>query len=169
MSPPVLALVLCVDEKSQIQALDGTAPLLAVRPGQIDRRTHDYNRYGTTSLLAPLDVAGGKVIGSPHRRHRAVEFRNYLDKIDAAVPRDLDVHLVLDNYATHKTPVIQPWLTKRPRFPLHFTPTGASWINMVERWFAELTNRQIRRGVHRGTCALEGAIRNHLSIHNETP
>lgn len=169
MSPPEKALVLCVDEKSQIQALDRTAPLLPMRPGQIERRTHDYKRHGTTSLFAALDVATGKVIGSLHRRHRATEFRRFLDSIDAAVPSHLDVHLVLDNYATHKTPTIQRWLAKRPRYHLHFTPTGASWINMVERWFAELTNKQIRRGVHRSTRALEDAIRQFLDANNENP
>lgn len=169
MSPPEKALVLCVDEKSQIQALDRTAPLLPMRPGQIERRTHDYKRHGTTSLFAALDVATGKVIGSLHRRHRAIEFRTFLDRIDQAVPSDLDVHLILDNYATHKTPTIQRWLAKRPRFHLHFTPTGASWINMVERWFAELTNKQIRRGVHRSTRALEEAIRQFLDANNEDP
>ena len=169
MSPPEKALVLCVDEKSQIQALDRTAPLLPMRPGQIERRTHDYKRHGTTSLFAALDVATGKVIGSLHRRHRATEFRRFLDSIDAAVPGNLDVHLVLDNYATHKTPTIQRWLAKRPRYHLHFTPTGASWINMVERWFAELTNKQIRRGVHRSTRALEDAIRHFLDANNENP
>ena len=141
MSPPEKALVLCVDEKSQIQALDRTAPLLPMRPGQIERRTHDYKRHGTTSLFAALDVATGKVIGSLHRRHRSAEFRNFLDDIDSAVPKDLDVHLILDNYATHKTPAIQRWLAKRPRYHLHFTPTGASWINLVERWFRELTDK----------------------------
>ena len=169
MSPPEKALVLCVDEKSQIQALDRTAPLLPMRPGQIERRTHDYKRHGTTSLFAALDVATGKVIGSLHRRHRATEFRRFLDSIDAVVPSHLDVHLVLDNYATHKTPTIQRWLAKRPRYHLHFTPTGASWINMVERWFAELTNKQIRRGVHRSTRALEDAIRQFLDANNENP
>jgi transposase len=169
MSPPEKALVLCVDEKSQIQALDRTAPLLPMRPGQIERRTHDYKRHGTTSLFAALDVATGKVIGSLHRRHRAAEFRRFLDSIDAAVPSNLDVHLVLDNYATHKTPTIQRWLAKRPRYHLHFTPTGASWINMVERWFAELTNKQIRRGAHRSTRALEDAIRHFLDVNNKNP
>jgi len=169
ISPPEKALVLCVDEKSQIQALDRTAPLLPMRPGQIERRTHDYKRHGTTSLFAALDIATGKVIGSLHRRHRAVEFRAFLDRIDAAVPGDLEVHLVLDNYATHKTPMIQRWLAKRPRYHLHFTPTGASWINMVERWFADLTNKQIRRGVHRSTRALEETIRTYLDVTNENP
>ena len=140
-----------------------------MRPGQIERRTHDYKRHGTTSLFAALDVATGNVIGSLHRRHRAIEFRAFLDDIDAAVPKDLDVHLVLDNYATHKTAAIQRWLAKRPRYHLHFTPTGASWINMVERWFAELTNKQIRRGVHRSTRALEDAIRSYLSVNNKNP
>jgi transposase len=143
--------------------------MLPLRPGQIERRTHDYKRHGTTSLFAALDVATGKVIGSLHRRHRAAEFRNFLDRIDQAVPSDLDVHLVLDNYATHKTPTIQRWLAKRPRYHLHFTPTGASWINMVERWFAELTNKQIRRGVHRSTRALEESIRQFLDANNEKP
>ena len=152
-------MVLCVDEKSQIQALDRMAPLLPMRPGQVERRTHDYERHGTTSLFAALDVATGKVIGRLHRRHRAAEFRKFLDAIDAAVPPDLDVHLILDNYATHKTAVIQRWLAKRPRYHLHFTPTGASWLNMVERWFSDLTNKQIRRGTHRSTVALEQAIR----------
>ena len=169
MSPPERALLLCVDEKSQIQALDRSAPLLPMRPGQVERRSHDYERHGTTSLFAALDVATGKVIGSLHRRHRAVEFRKFLDTIDAAVPHNLDVHLILDNYATHKTAVIQRWLAKRPRYHLHFTPTGASWLNMVERWFLDLTNKQIRRGVHRSTLDLERAIRGYLNIKNANP
>jgi transposase len=169
MSPPENAMVLCVDEKSQIQALDRTAPLLPMRPGQVERRTHDYERYGTTSLFAAYDVATGKVIGRLHRRHRAAEFRKFLDAIDAAVPNDLDIHIILDNYATHKTASIQRWLAKRPRYHLHFTPTGASWINLVERWFLDFTNRQIRRGSHRSTRALEEAIRNYLTLNNENP
>jgi transposase len=169
MSPPERAMVLCVDEKSQIQALDRTAPLLPMRPGQIERRTHDYERHGTTSLFAALDVATGKVIGSLHRRHRAAEFRKFLDTIDVAVPAELDVHLILDNYATHKTPLIQRWLAKRPRYHLHFTPTGASWLNLVERWFLDLTNKQIRRGTHRSTVALEQAIRSYIDIKNAKP
>ena len=169
MSPPENALVLCVDEKSQIQALDRTAPLLPMRPGQIERRTHDYKRHGTTSLFAAFDVATGKIIGSLHRRHRSVEFRKFLDNIDVAVPANLDVHIVLDNYSTHKTPAIQRWLAKRPRYHLHFTPTGASWINLVERWFADLTNKQIRRGVHRSTRALEEAINTYLELNNKNP
>ena len=169
MSPPENALVLCVDEKSQIQALDRTAPLLPMRPGQIERRTHDYKRHGTTSLFAAFDVATGKVIGSLRRRHRSVEFRKFLDDIDAAVPKNLDVHIVLDNYSTHKTPAIHRWLAKRPRYHLHFTPTGASWINLVERWFAQLTNKQIRRGVHRSTLALEQTIKSYLDVNNQNP
>jgi len=169
LDPPDRALVLCTDEKSQIQALDRTQPLLPMRPGQSERRTHDYVRHGTTSLFAALDVKTGTVIGRCHRRHRAVEFREFLDTIDATVPLDLDIHLILDNYATHKTPLIRRWLSKRPRFHLHFTPTGASWINLVERWFATLTDKQIRRGVHRSTRALETAILEYIAITNEQP
>jgi transposase len=169
LDPPDRALVLCTDEKSQIQALDRTQPLLPMRPGQSERRTHDYVRHGTTSLFAALDVKTGTVIGRCHRRHRAVEFRKFLDTIDATVPLDLDIHLILDNYATHKTPLIRRWLSKRPRFHLHFTPTGASWINLVERWFATLTDKQIRRGVHRSTRALETAILEYIAITNEQP
>src|SRR5499425_3339943 len=131
LDPPDRALVLCADEKSQIQALDRTQPLLPMRPGQVERHTHDYVRHGTTSLFAALDVKTGTVIGRCHRRHRAVEFRKFLDAIDEAVPPDLDIHLILDNYATHKTPLVRRWLGKRPRFHLHFTPTGASWINLL--------------------------------------
>ena len=169
MSPPDRALVLCVDEKSQIQALDRTQPLLPMRPGQPERRTHDYVRHGTTSLFAALDVQTGKVIGECHRRHRAVEFRKFLATIEAAVPEDLDIHLILDNYGTHKTPAIQRWLVKRPRFHLHFTPTGASWLNLVERWFATLTERRIRRGSYRSTRELETAIKEYLEVNNESP
>ena len=169
LNPPDRALVLCADEKSQIQALDRTQPLLPLRPGQVERRTHDYVRHGTTSLFAALDIKTGTVIGRCHRRHRAVEFRKFLDTIDAAVPPELDIHLVLDNYATHKTPLIRRWLSKRPRVHLHFTPTGASWINLVERWFATLTEKQIRRGVHRSTRALETAIIEYIAVTNEQP
>ena len=169
LNPPDRALVLCADEKSQIQALDRTQPLLPMRPGQVERRTHDYVRHGTTSLFAALDIKTGTVIGRCHRRHRAVEFRKFLDTIDAAVPPELDIHLVLDNYATHKTPLIRRWLSKRPRVHLHFTPTGASWINLVERWFATLTAKQIRRGVHRSTRALETAIIEYIAVTNEQP
>ena len=149
MSPPDHALVLCVDEKSQMQALDRTQPLLPLSPGQAERRSHDYKRHGTTALFAALDIATGRVLGRCYRRHRATQFRRFLDAIDAAVPADLDIHLVMDNYATHKAPAIKAWFAKRPRYHLHFTPTYASWLNQVERWFALLTERQIRRGVHR--------------------
>src|SRR5262249_36102942 len=145
LNPPDNALVLCVDEKSQIQALDRTQPLLPMRPGQIERRTHDYVRHGTTSLFAALEVKTGTVIGDLHGRHRSIEFRKFLDTIDDQVPKELDLHLILDNYGTHKTPAIHRWLVKRPRFHLHFTPTSASWINLVERWFATLTEKQVRR------------------------
>jgi transposase len=169
LHPPERALVLCVDEKSQIQALDRTQPLLPMRPGQVERRTHDYVRHGTTSLFAALDAKTGQVIGELHRRHRAIEFRKFLDTVDAAVPAALDVHVILDNYGTHKTPLIHRWLARRPRYHLHFTPTGASWINLVERWFAALTERQIRRGAHRSTRELEAAIRRYLLLYNEAP
>ena len=169
MDPPDRALVLCVDEKSQIQALNRTPPLLPMRPGQVERRTHDYARHGTTSLFAALDVKTGTVIGEFHRRHRSVEFRKFLDTIDQAVPSDLDVHLILDNYGTHKTAPVRRWLAKRPRFHVHFTPTSASWINLVERWFAALTEKQIRRGVHRSVRELETAIKQYLDVSNGSP
>ena len=169
LNPPDRALVLCVDEKSQIQALDRTQPLLPMRPGHPERRTHDYVRHGTTSLFAALDVKTGQVIGECHRRHRAMEFRKFLATIEAAVPEQIDVHLVLDNYATHKTPAIQRWLVKRPRFHVHFTPTSASWLNLVERWFAEITQRCIRRGTFRSTQELEMTIRDYLALNNQQP
>ena len=169
LNPPDKALVLCVDEKSQIQALDRSQPVLPMRPGQAERRSHDYIRHGTTSLFAALDIATGSVIGRLHRRHRSKEFRKFLDAIDAAVPRDLDVHLILDNYGTHKTPAIRRWLAKRPRYHLHFTPTSASWLNLVERWFAGLTAKRIRRGVFRSTRQLETAIKDYLAVYNENP
>lgn len=169
LNPPERALVFCVDEKSQIQALDRTQPLLPMRPGMPERRTHDYVRYGTTSLFAALDVKTGSVIGECHPRHRAVEFRKFLDSIDASVPSDLDVHLVLDNLSTHKAPTVRHWLAKRPRYHLHFTPTSASWLNLVERFFAELTQKQIRRGTHRSTTALVAAIESYISVRNENP
>ena len=169
MDPPDRALVLCVDEKSQIQALNRTQPLLPMRPGQIERRTHDYKRHGTTSLFAALDVATGTVIGELHRRHRSAEFRKFLDTIDDAVPRDLDVHLILDNYGTHKTAAIRRWLAKRPRFHVHFTPTSSSWLNLVERFFAALTEKQIKRGAHRSVRELETAIKQYLAVTNESP
>jgi transposase len=169
VDPPEHAVVLCVDEKTQIQALDRTQPLLPMRPGQAERRTHDYRRHGTTSLFAALDTATSRVITQLHQRHRAEEFRRFLDLIDAQVPADLNVHLVLDNYSTHKTPLIWKWLAKRPRFFVHFTPTYSSWINQVERWFAELTNKQIRRGAHRSVTELEAAIRAFIDAHNAKP
>jgi len=166
MNPPDKALVLCVDEKTQIQALDRSQPVLPMRPGQPERRTTDYTRHGTTSLFAALDTKSGEVIGRLHRRHRSIEFRKFLDTIDQAVPEHLDVHLILDNYGTHKTSTIKRWLVKRPRFHLHFTPTSTSWINLVERWFALLTEKQIRRGVFRSTRDLETAIRKNLDLYN---
>ncbi len=169
LAPPERALVLCVDEKSQIQALDRSAPVLPLRPGQAERRTHDYVRHGTTTLFAALDATAGTVIGECHARHRAIEFRRFLDTIDAAVPPDLDVHLILDNYATHKTAAIRRWFAKRPRYHVHFTPTSASWLNLVERWFVELTEKQIRRGVHRSTRELVDAIRQYLAVTNDAP
>jgi len=169
LNPPERALVLCVDEKSQIQALDRTQPLLPMRPGQVERRTYDYRRHGTTSLFAALDVATGAVIGRCYPKHRSSEFRKFLDAIEANVPPDLDVHLIIDNYATHKTKPIRDWLAKRPRWRVHFTPTGASWINQVERFFALLTEKQIRRGVHRSTTQLEAAIHAFIDAHNADP
>ena len=166
LNPPDHALVLCVDEKSQIQALDRTQPLLPMQPGQAARRTHTYRRHGTTSLFAALDAQSGKVIGNTYRRHRSIEFRKFLDLIDAAVPPDREVHLILDNDSTHKTPLIQRWLAKRPRFHLHFTPTYASWLHLVERWFAELTNKQLRPGSHRSVRSLEAAIWEFLDTSN---
>ena len=169
LSPPERALVLCVDEKSQIQALDRSQPLLPMRPGQIERRTHDYTRHGTTSLFAALDIASGAVIGRCYPKHRSSEFRKFLDQIETNVPGDLDVHLVMDNYATHKTRPVRDWLAKRPRWHVHFTPTGVSWINQVERFFALITDKQIRRGVHRSTQQLEADIRAFIDAHNVDP
>jgi transposase len=169
VSPPAHAIVLCVDEKSQIQALDRSQPMLPMRPGQIAKRTHDYKRHGTTSLFAALDIATGKVIGKCYPRHRAAEFRKFLDKIEANVPNDLDVHLVMDNYATHKTQIIRDWLVKRPRWHVHFTPTSASWVNQVERFFALITERQIKRGAHRSLDALHTAIDSFIVQHNADP
>jgi transposase len=169
VAPPDQALVLCVDEKAQIQALDRSQPLLPLRPGQVERRTHDYVRHGTTSLFAALEVRSGRVLGDFHSRHRSVEFRKFLDRIEEAVPASLEVHLILDNYGTHKTPLIHRWLARHPRFHVHFTPTGASWLNLVERWFAALTEKQIRRGVHRSTRELEEAIRRYIEATNHRP
>jgi transposase len=169
LDPPERALVLCVDEKSQIQALDRSAPTLPLLPGTPARAPHDYQRNGTSSLFAALDAANGKVIGSLHARHRAIEFKKFLVKIDENVPAELEVHLVLDNYATHKTPQVKRWLARHPRFHLHFTPTGASWINLVERWFAELTSRKLRRGIHRSVAELNADIEDWVEHWNEDP
>lgn len=169
LNPPHKAVVFCVDEKSQIQALDRTQPVLPMRPGQMERRTHDYRRHGTTSLFAALEIATGKVIGQIHRRHRSLEFRKFLDTVDANVPEDLDVHLVMDNSSTHKSPMIRAWFAKRSRYHLHFTPTYGSWLNQVERWFALLTQRQIKRGTHRSVRELERAIRDFIHHHNRDP
>lgn len=169
IDPPIKAMVLCVDEKSQIQALDRTQPMLPLAPGVAERRTHDYERHGTTTLFAALDIATGKVIGELHRRHRSSEFLKFLRTIEASVPSDLDIHLVMDNYGTHKTLTIRRWFARHPRFKVHFTPTSASWLNQVERWFATLTEKQIRRGTHRSTRQLEDAIRAYLKINNAEP
>jgi transposase len=169
VSPPAHAVVLCVDEKSQIQALDRSQPMLPMRPGQPMRRSHDYKRHGTTSLFAALDIATGRVIGKCYARHRAIEFRKFLDEIEAAVPADLDVHLVIDNYATHKAPLIRNWFNRRPRWHVHLTPTSSSWINQVERFFALLTERQLRRGIHRSVVALKAAITTFIEQHNTNP
>jgi len=169
LDPPERAVVLCVDEKTQVQALDRTQPILPMRPGLPERRTHDYKRNGTTSLFAALNVTTGLVTHQLHRRHRAVEFRKFLIEIDRAVPTGLDVHLVLDNSSTHKTPAIQRWLVAHPRFHLHFTPTSSSWLNLVERWFAELTTKWLRRGTHRSVQALERSIGGWVTTWNEDP
>jgi transposase len=169
LDPPERALVWCVDEKSQIQALDRSQPVLPMMPGLPERRTHDYLRNGTSSLFAALDVATGRVIGSVHRRHRAVEFKKFLAKLDKQVPAELGVHLVCDNYATHKTDTIQRWLAAHPRFHLHFVPTSSSWLNQVERWFSELTTKLLQRGVHKNVQQLEADIRNWIATWNENP
>jgi transposase len=169
MSPPDNALVLCVDEKSQMQALDRSQPLLPMLPTHPERRTNTYVRHGTTSLFAALDIATGRVIGKTYRRHRAKEFLRFLAEIDAAVPEELDVHLVMDNYGTHKTHAVQRWLLRRPRFHVHFTPTSSSWLNMVESFFSIVDRRVTRRGVHRSTRSLETDIRAFLEAHNEDP
>ena len=169
VTPPQRAMVLCVDEKSQVQALDRSQPLLQLRPGQPERRTHDYVRHGTTSLFAALDVATGTVIGQCHRRHRQQEFLRFLKTIDSSVPQNLALHLVLDNYATHKTPRVQRWLVAHPRFHLHFTPTSASWLNQVERWFALLTERRLRRGFFTAVSDLEHAIDEYIRSHTRQP
>ncbi|MGN6171295.1 MAG: IS630 family transposase [Solirubrobacteraceae bacterium] len=169
LNPPEAAVVLCVDEKAQIQALDRSAPILPLLPGVPERRTHDYVRNGTTNLYAALDVASGQVITDMNPRHRAGEFRRFLNLIDANVPPHLDVHVVLDNSSTHKTPSIQRWLLRHPRFTLHFTPTYSSWLNLVERWFAEITEKWIKRGAHRSVKDLVASIRTWITNWNENP
>ena len=169
MNPPNHVLVFCVDEKSQIQALDRTQPLLPLQPGQVERRTHDYQRHGTTSLFAALELKTCRVIGPLHRRHRSSEFRQFLNVIEANVPAELEGHIIMDNYDTHKTALIRKWFAKRPRLHVHFTPTYGSWVNLVERWFAEITNQRIRCGVFRSVQELEAAIREYIEAHNENP
>jgi transposase len=169
LNPPERAVVLCVDEKSQIQALDRTAPILPMLPGTPERATHDYKRAGTSSLYAALDLTSGKVIGRLHSRHRAIEFKQFLQTLDREVPAPLGVHLILDNSSTHKTPAIQRWLAAHPRFVLHFTPTSSSWLNLVERWFAELTTKLLRRGAHRSVRELNADIRAWIETWNDEP
>ncbi len=169
LSPPDNALVLAVDEKSQMQAIDRTAPILPVMPTTPARMTHDYVRHGTTSLFAAFDIGSGSVIAQHYRRHRHQEFLRFLKLIDTAVPKDLDLHLVLDNYATHKTSKVKEWLIRHPRFHLHFTPTSSSWLNLVERWFAELTNRKLRRSAHRSVTELETDVRRWINEWNKDP
>jgi transposase/transcriptional regulator with XRE-family HTH domain len=169
LNPPEAAVVLCVDEKSQIQALARSQPAFPMMPGMPEKRTHDYVRAGTTTLFAAFDTGDGTVISSLHRRHRAVEFAKFLTKIDAQVPNHLDVHLICDNYGTHKAPSIRTWLSKHPRFHIHYTPTYSSWINQVERWFAYLTDQLIRRGDHRSVQALEADIRTWIKTWNDNP
>lgn len=163
------ALVRCVDEKSQMQALERTQPLLPMRPGVPERRTHDYVRHGTTTLFTALDAKTGKVIGKRYRRHRAAEFVKFLRLIDESVPSNLDVHMILDNYATHKTPQVRRWLARHPRFHVHYTPTRASWINLVDCWFAVLINRRLRRGIFTSTRQLEADVAAYLDASSDTP
>ena len=169
LNPPDRAMVVCVDEKSQVQALDRTQPLLPMRPGVAERRTHDYLRHGTTSLFAALDVATGKVIGACHRRHRHQEFLRFLRLLEERLPKEQDVHLIMDNYGTHKTHKVRRWFAQHPRYHLHFTPTSASWLNQVERFFGQLSDRRIRRGVFNSVQSLEQAIMDYLEHHNEDP
>ena len=169
LDPPERAVVLCVDEKSQIQALDRTAPILPMLPGTPERATHDYMRHGTSSLYAALDITTGQVIGRLHARHRAIEFKKFLQTIDREVPAELDVHLVLDNASTHKTPAVKKWLLAHPRFVVHFTPTSSSWLNLVERWFSELTTKKLRRGAHRSVRQLNSDIRAWIDTWNDDP
>lgn len=169
MNPPDRALVLCVDEKSQIQALNRTQPALPLSFGHAETQTHDYIRHGTTTLFAALDVATGEVIGRLHQRHRAKEFLAFLRAIDREVPKELDIHLIMDNYGTHKTEKVRSWFAARPRYHIHFTPTSASWINLVERFFALISQRWIKRNSHRSTRELEASIREYLALHNDDP
>jgi len=169
LNPPEAAVVLCVDEKSQIQALDRSAPILPLLPGTPARATHDYRRCGTTNLYAALDVASGCVISELTERRRSEEFRRFLNLVDRNVPDGLEVHVIIDNSATHKTPAIQRWLVRHPRFTVHFTPTYASWLNLVERWFAELTQRWLRRGSQRSTTELVASIRSWIECWNDDP
>jgi transposase len=169
LDPPAHAAVFCVDEKPQIQALDRTQPLLPMQPGQIERRTHDYKRHGTTTLFAALNAKTSEVITQFHQRHRSAQFRQFLDLIDAHVPRRLDVHIIMDNYSTHKTPLIRNWFAKRPRFHVHYTPTYGSWLSLVERWFAELTMKQIRRGAYRSVAQLKAGIQEFIDAHQADP
>jgi transposase len=169
LDPPERALVLCVDEKPQIQAVERTAPALPMVPGQVERHSHDYRRHGTTDLFAALDAKAGTVIGACRRRRRATEFRAFLDLVETRVPADLDVHLICDNASTHKAPLIRDWLAKRPRWHTHFTPTSASWLNLVEGFFASLTRRQLQRGVFPSIEALEAAIHRYIDATNADP
>ena len=169
LNPPTHAAVFCVDEKPQIQALDRTQPLLPMQPGQVERRTHDYRRHGTTTLFAALNAKTSEVITQFHQRHRAAQFREFLDLMDAQVPRRLDVHLIMDNYSTHKTALIRNWFAKHPRFHVHYTPTYGSWLSLVERWFAELTMKQIRRGAYRSVAQLKAGIQEFIDAHQADP
>jgi transposase len=169
LDPPTKAVALCVDEKTSIQALDRTQPTFPMRPGLPERRTHDYRRYGVTDLFAALNVATGEVITQTRRRHRAAEFKQFLTQIDANVPADRDVHVVMDNSSTHKTPAIHAWQLAHPRFHFHFTPTSSSWLNLVERWFAGLTRRLLRKSTHRSVQALEKDLRSWTATWNENP
>jgi transposase/transcriptional regulator with XRE-family HTH domain len=167
--PPERAVVLCVDEKTQIQALDRSQPVLPMMPGMPERRTHDYARHGVTSLFAAFNIADGTIISELHRKHRATEYLKFLRAIDKAVPAELDVHIVCDNLATHKTPAVNEWIARHPRFHIHFTPTGSSWINQVERWFAYLTTQMLQRGIHKSVQALETDVRTWIEQWNANP
>jgi transposase len=169
MDPPVNALVFCVDEKTQVQALERSQPVLPMRPGRSERRTHDYYRHGTVSLFAALNVATGQIISATKPKHRTREFLNFLRQIEREIPEGLDLHIVLDNYATHKTDAVEDWLAKRPRWKLHFTPTHSSWLNQVERFFSKITTERIRRGVFQSVAQLEQAIKEYIAIYNKNP